>query len=117
MHRSPWLSIYGWFETSSVTLSTPEVVIGAALLALFLTMAVNTGFATIVIARQFLAPVLQPLATTDRIRTLKIRCGLFVDRRAKTLFNGRLPATVYEARDETGTKAVVNVDDGHIRGT
>jgi spermidine/putrescine transport system permease protein len=31
-------------------LSTPEVVIGAALLALFLTMAVNTGFATIVIA-------------------------------------------------------------------
>jgi spermidine/putrescine transport system permease protein len=31
-------------------LSTPEVVIGAALLALFLTMAVNTGFQTIVIA-------------------------------------------------------------------
>jgi spermidine/putrescine transport system permease protein len=31
-------------------LSTPEVVIGAALLALFLTLAVNTGFATIVIA-------------------------------------------------------------------
>ena len=31
-------------------LSTPEVVIGAALLALFLTMAVNTGYATIVIA-------------------------------------------------------------------
>jgi spermidine/putrescine transport system permease protein len=31
-------------------LSTPEVVIGAALLALFLTMAVNTGFTTIVIA-------------------------------------------------------------------
>jgi len=31
-------------------LSTPEVVIGAALLALFLTMAVNTGLATIVIA-------------------------------------------------------------------
>jgi spermidine/putrescine transport system permease protein len=31
-------------------LSTPEVVIGAALLALFLTMAVNTGFATIIIA-------------------------------------------------------------------
>ena len=31
-------------------LSTPEVVIGAALLALFLTMTVNTGFATIVIA-------------------------------------------------------------------
>ncbi len=31
-------------------LSTPEVVIGAALLALFLTMSVNTGFATIVIA-------------------------------------------------------------------
>ena len=31
-------------------LSTPEVVLGAALLALFLTMAVNTGFATIVIA-------------------------------------------------------------------
>ena len=31
-------------------LSTPEVVIGAALLALFLTAAVNTGFATIVIA-------------------------------------------------------------------
>jgi spermidine/putrescine transport system permease protein len=31
-------------------LSTPEVVIGAALLALFLTMAINTGFATIIIA-------------------------------------------------------------------
>jgi spermidine/putrescine transport system permease protein len=31
-------------------LSTPEVVIGAALLALFLTASVNTGFATIVIA-------------------------------------------------------------------
>src|ERR1044071_1065902 len=31
-------------------LSTPEVVIGAALLALFLTMAVNTGFVTIIIA-------------------------------------------------------------------
>jgi spermidine/putrescine transport system permease protein len=31
-------------------LSTPEVVIGAALLALFLTMTINTGFATIVIA-------------------------------------------------------------------
>ena len=31
-------------------LSTPEVVIGAALLGLFLTLAVNTGFATIVIA-------------------------------------------------------------------
>ena len=31
-------------------LSTPEVVIGAALLALFLTVGVNTGFATIVIA-------------------------------------------------------------------
>jgi spermidine/putrescine transport system permease protein len=31
-------------------LSTPEVVIGAALLALFLTMSVNSGFATIVIA-------------------------------------------------------------------
>ena len=31
-------------------LATPEVVMGAALLALFLTMAVNTGFATIVIA-------------------------------------------------------------------
>jgi spermidine/putrescine transport system permease protein len=31
-------------------LSTPEVVIGAALLALFLTLTVNTGFATIVIA-------------------------------------------------------------------
>ena len=31
-------------------LSTPEVVIGAALLALFLTMAVNTGYATIVVA-------------------------------------------------------------------
>jgi len=31
-------------------LSTPEVVIGAALLALFLTAAVNTGFATIIIA-------------------------------------------------------------------
>src|SRR5215207_1025481 len=31
-------------------LATPEVVLGAALLALFLTMAVNTGFATIVIA-------------------------------------------------------------------
>jgi spermidine/putrescine transport system permease protein len=31
-------------------LSTPEVVIGAALLALFLTMSVNTGYATIVIA-------------------------------------------------------------------
>jgi spermidine/putrescine transport system permease protein len=31
-------------------LSTPEVVLGAALLALFLTMAVNTGFATIVLA-------------------------------------------------------------------
>ena len=31
-------------------LSTPEVVIGAALLALFLTMNVNTGFTTIVIA-------------------------------------------------------------------
>src|ERR671919_145161 len=31
-------------------LSTPEVVIGAALLAMFLTLAVNTGFATIVIA-------------------------------------------------------------------
>jgi spermidine/putrescine transport system permease protein len=31
-------------------LSTPEVVIGAALLALFLTMAVNTGFSTIIIA-------------------------------------------------------------------
>ena len=32
-------------------LSTPEVVIGAALLALFLTASVSTGFATIVIAR------------------------------------------------------------------
>jgi len=31
-------------------LATPEVVLGAALLALFLTMAFNTGFATIVIA-------------------------------------------------------------------
>jgi spermidine/putrescine transport system permease protein len=31
-------------------LATPEVVLGAALLALFLTAAVNTGFATIVIA-------------------------------------------------------------------
>src|SRR4051794_1050701 len=31
-------------------LATPEVVLGAALLALFLTMAVNPGFATIVIA-------------------------------------------------------------------
>ncbi len=31
-------------------LSTPEVVLGASLLALFLTVAVNTGFATIVIA-------------------------------------------------------------------
>ena len=31
-------------------LATPEVVLGAALLALFLTMNVNTGFATIVIA-------------------------------------------------------------------
>ncbi len=31
-------------------LSTPEVVIGAALLALFLTMDVNTGFTTIIIA-------------------------------------------------------------------
>jgi spermidine/putrescine transport system permease protein len=31
-------------------LSTPEVVMGAALLALFLTMGLNTGFATIVIA-------------------------------------------------------------------
>src|SRR5918911_3898080 len=31
-------------------LSTPEVVLGAALLALFLTLNVNTGFATIVIA-------------------------------------------------------------------
>jgi spermidine/putrescine transport system permease protein len=31
-------------------LSTPEVVMGASLLALFLTMGVNTGFATIVIA-------------------------------------------------------------------
>jgi spermidine/putrescine transport system permease protein len=31
-------------------LSTPEVVMGASLLALFLTMAVNTGFVTIVIA-------------------------------------------------------------------
>lgn len=31
-------------------LSTPEVVLGAALLGLFLTSAVNTGFATIVIA-------------------------------------------------------------------
>jgi spermidine/putrescine transport system permease protein len=31
-------------------LATPEVVLGAALLALFLTMAVNTGFATIIIA-------------------------------------------------------------------
>src|SRR5215204_800737 len=31
-------------------LATPEVVLGAALLALFLTMSVNTGFATIVIA-------------------------------------------------------------------
>jgi spermidine/putrescine transport system permease protein len=31
-------------------LSTPEVVIGAALLALFLTTAVNTGFVTIIIA-------------------------------------------------------------------
>jgi spermidine/putrescine transport system permease protein len=31
-------------------LATPEVVLGAALLALFLTLAVNTGFATIVIA-------------------------------------------------------------------
>jgi spermidine/putrescine transport system permease protein len=31
-------------------LSTPEVVLGAALLALFLTMSVNTGYATIVIA-------------------------------------------------------------------
>jgi spermidine/putrescine transport system permease protein len=31
-------------------LSTPEVVIGAALLALFLTMNVNTGFVTIVVA-------------------------------------------------------------------
>jgi spermidine/putrescine transport system permease protein len=31
-------------------LATPEVVLGAALLGLFLTMAVNTGFATIVIA-------------------------------------------------------------------
>src|SRR4051794_33363442 len=31
-------------------LATPEVVLGAALLALFLTLAVNTGFATIVLA-------------------------------------------------------------------
>jgi spermidine/putrescine transport system permease protein len=31
-------------------LATPEVVLGAALLALFLTMNVNTGFATIVVA-------------------------------------------------------------------
>jgi spermidine/putrescine transport system permease protein len=31
-------------------LSTPEVVLGAALLALFLTLAINTGFVTIVIA-------------------------------------------------------------------
>ena len=31
-------------------LATPEVVLGAALLAMFLTMGVNTGFATIVIA-------------------------------------------------------------------
>jgi spermidine/putrescine transport system permease protein len=31
-------------------LATPEVVLGAALLALFLTLAVNTGFATIVVA-------------------------------------------------------------------
>jgi spermidine/putrescine transport system permease protein len=31
-------------------LSTPEVVIGAALLALFLTLTISTGFATIVIA-------------------------------------------------------------------
>jgi spermidine/putrescine transport system permease protein len=31
-------------------LATPEVVLGAALLALFLTMNVNTGFATIIIA-------------------------------------------------------------------
>jgi spermidine/putrescine transport system permease protein len=31
-------------------LATPEVVLGAALLALFLTMAFNTGFATIIIA-------------------------------------------------------------------
>ncbi|MEA2313307.1 MAG: spermidine/putrescine transport system permease protein [Solirubrobacteraceae bacterium] len=31
-------------------LATPEVVLGAALLALFLTAAINTGFATIVIA-------------------------------------------------------------------
>ncbi len=31
-------------------LATPEVVLGAALLALFLTLNVNTGFATIVIA-------------------------------------------------------------------
>jgi spermidine/putrescine transport system permease protein len=31
-------------------LATPEVVLGAALLALFLTLAINTGFATIVIA-------------------------------------------------------------------
>src|SRR4029079_16992260 len=33
-----------------LTLDSPEVVLGAALLALFLTMAVNTGFVTIVIA-------------------------------------------------------------------
>ena len=60
---------------------------------------------------------MQPVATTDKIRTLKMRCGLLVNCRAKTLVNGRLPATVYEARDKTGAKAVVNVDDGHIRST
>ena len=46
---------YGFRGRSTVDfvflpLSTPEVVIGAALLALFLTMSVNSGFATIVIA-------------------------------------------------------------------
>ena len=47
---------YGFRGRSTVDLlvflplATPEVVLGAALLALFLTMAVNTGFVTIVIA-------------------------------------------------------------------
>src|SRR5690349_9142113 len=64
---------------------------------------------------------MQPVVMTESIRTPKMRCGLFVEfvknRRVKrfTLFNGRLPATVYQTRDKARSEAVVDIDHGHIR--
>ena len=37
------------------------------------------------------------------------------ERAADGLFNGHRPATIDEARDKAGAKAVVDVHDGHVR--